>query len=98
MLAGLATGFEIEALLKEAEGDHEYAVPPDAFKVVLPPGHIDADTPALAVGRLLTFTITSSVDEHPFDVTETVYVVVEDGVAVGEDVVAFTNVAAGDQV
>ena len=52
------------------------------------PSHIEISAPALAVGKAFTVTITSSLELQPFEVTVTVYVVVDAGLTLILDVVA----------
>ena len=55
---GFAMGFETFALLSPAAGDQEYAVPPEAFKVVFPVLQIVTSGPAETTGAASTVTIT----------------------------------------
>ena len=55
---GLATGFEMAALLSPVAGDHEYEVPADAVSVVLPPVQMVVFGLAVTTGALVTVTNT----------------------------------------
>ena len=87
MVAGLATGLAIFVALKLVEGLQEYIVPPDAFKLTPDPIQVLSFEPASAI-ILLTVIVTESDAEHPIpSVTNTEYVVVTIGVAMGLKIV-----------
>ena len=87
MVAGLATGLAMFVALKPADGLQEYIVPPDAFKLTPEPIQVVSFEPASAM-ILLTVIVTESDAEHPIpSVTNTVYVVVTIGVAMGLKIV-----------
>jgi hypothetical protein len=70
--------------LRPVAGLHAKLVPPAAPRVVLPPGHTAASTPANAEGSGLTLTVTvAGFEQPPASVTITVYVVVVVGLATG---------------
>ena len=56
----LETGFEMLVALKPVAGVHVYDVPPEAFKVAVPPAQIVKSVPALAAGKGVTETVTIS--------------------------------------
>jgi hypothetical protein len=62
---GVATGFEVEELLKEPAGDQEYVKPPLPLSVVPTPGHMLVSLPAFAKGRGLTVIVTLSLAVQP---------------------------------
>ncbi len=62
---GEATGFEIFVALNPVAGPHEYVVPPDAERVVFPPGHIVTSNPAYAGAAPCTVTTTLSEAVQP---------------------------------
>jgi hypothetical protein len=81
---GLATGDEIDALLRSVTGNQLYVPPPDPFNVVLSPLQKATSAPATATGNVFTVTSTLSVLTHPFaSVSVSVYVVVAEGFATG---------------
>lgn len=87
---GWAVGLATFGLLSPLTGVHEYDSGPDPvpepFNMAFDVGHIPivASLPALAVGSGFTVTVTESVAVQPYiSVTVSVYVVVDDGCAVG---------------
>jgi hypothetical protein len=96
---GVATGFEMEGLLKDAVGDQLYVVAPLAFNNVLCPLQIATSVPALVTGVGITLIITVSVEKQlKLLLTVTVYVVVTDGVATGLLMVVLLSVGEGAQL
>jgi hypothetical protein len=72
LVVGVATGLEIFVALSPFAGDQAYVTPPLAERLVEFPKHIAVFSPASAVGKELTVTITASVAEHPPAETVTV--------------------------
>jgi hypothetical protein len=72
VIAGDATGFEMFDALKVAAGDHEYAVPPEAFNVTEEPLQMVAFVPPSAGGAGVTVTTTDVVLLQPLRVPVTV--------------------------
>lgn len=71
-----------------------------AWIVAAEPAQTEAEPLTAAVGRALTVTVTDGllIEAHPFaSLTVSVYVVVTEGVAVGEQTLAFESPVAGAQ-
>ena len=98
VVAGLATGFAIEALLSPVAGNQLYVVAPFAVSVVLLPAQMVVVPVTVTVGVGTTVTVAVAVEEQPADVPVTVYVVVAAGDAVGLAMPALLSPVAGLQL
>ena len=86
-------------LSKVFEGVHEYVLSPLAFNIIELPIHISLFGLMVMVGIGFIVTVTLSELTQPFpSVTDTVYKVVEDGVATGFEMFGLFKPADGDQV
>ena len=85
-------------MLSPVAGLHEYIVPPDAFRVVLPPLQIDVTPEVVMVGNAVTVTEIIFVAVQLPPVPVTVYVILAVGVDVTFDPVTTFNAVDGDQL
>lgn len=80
------------------DGDHEYETPPLAESVALEPAQTEVEEPAVMVGIVFTVTVVTAVLKQPSLLPVTVYVVVEEGLAITVAPVDAESEAAGAQL
>ena len=96
---GLAVTVDAVVLLKPEEGLQLYVFAPPAVNVVDCPKQIATGGETVTTGNGLTVTVTCAVAVHPAaDVPVTVYVVVEEGLAVTDEPVVLLKPVEGLQL
>lgn len=94
VVLGLAITFGPVDVFNDADGLQVYALAPPAVKAILCPPQMVSSGVTKNVGDGFTVSVNWVVDEHPFALPVTVYVVVDVGLAVTlEPVVALSDAA-----
>ena len=93
--AGVAITFGPVDELNEADGLHEYVFAPPAVRAMLCPLQMVSSGDTNTFGDGFTLTVSCAVDEQPFELPVTVYVVVEEGLAMTLEPMDALSVEAG---